>query len=44
MGIWIELGVFIIALAFGVRLIDVRRAQAESRARKAEDSGEPPSA
>lgn len=44
MGIWIELGVFIIALAFGVwQLIDVRRAQAESRARKAEDSGEPPS-
>lgn len=43
MGIWIELGVFIIALAFGVwQLIDVRRAQAETRARKAQETSEPP--
>jgi hypothetical protein len=43
MGIWIELGVFLIALAFGVwQLIDVRRAQAETRARKAMENGDPP--
>jgi hypothetical protein len=43
MGIWIELGVFFIALAFGVwQLLDVRRAQAETRARKAQENGEPP--
>ena len=36
MGIWIELGVFLIALGFGVwQLRDVKRAQAERRAREA---------
>lgn len=35
MGIWIELGVFLIALGFGVwQLRDVKRAQAERRARE----------
>lgn len=43
MGIWIELGLFLFALAFGVwQLRDVRRAQAETRARKAKEAGDPP--
>lgn len=43
MGIWIELGLFLIALAFGVwQLRDVRRAQAESRARREKEPGGPP--
>ena len=43
MGIWIELGVFVVALAFGIwQLRDVRRAQAELRAREEKDSSDPP--
>jgi hypothetical protein len=43
MGIWIELGVFIIALAFGVwQLRDVKRAQAELRARKEQEARDAP--
>jgi hypothetical protein len=45
MGIWIELGVFLVALAFGVwQLRDVKRAQAETRARREREAepGEPP--
>ncbi len=35
MGIWIELGVFLVALAFGVwQLHDVKKAQAERRMRE----------
>jgi len=38
MGIWIELGVFLIALGVGVwQLRDVKRAQAERRAREARE-------
>lgn len=38
MGIWIELGVFLVALGFGVwQLRDVRKAQAERLAREAAD-------
>jgi hypothetical protein len=38
MGIWIELGVFLIALGFGVwQLRDVKRAQSERRAREASE-------
>jgi hypothetical protein len=43
MGIWIELGVFIVALVFGIwQLRDVKRAQAELRARNASKAKEPP--
>jgi hypothetical protein len=43
MGIWIELGVFFIALAFGIwQLRDVKRAQAERRARKTDKAEDPP--
>ena len=39
MGIWIELGVFLVALGVGVwQLRDVKKAQAERRAREASDS------
>lgn len=38
MGIWIELGVFLVALAFGIwQLRDVKKAQAERRAREASE-------
>lgn len=38
MGIWIELGVFFVALAFGIwQLRDVKRAQAERLAREAQE-------
>lgn len=41
MGIWIELGVFFVALAFGVwQLRDVKRAQAEREAHEAHDARE----
>jgi hypothetical protein len=43
MGIWIELGVFFVALAFGLwQLRDVRKAQAASRARNKETEDPPP--
>lgn len=36
MGIWIELGIFLVVLAFGVwQLRDVKKAQAERRRREA---------
>ncbi len=35
MGIWIELGIFLVAIAFGFwQLHDVKKAQAERRARE----------
>ncbi|WP_291014594.1 hypothetical protein [Hydrogenophaga sp.] len=35
MGIWIELGIFFVAIAFGIwQLRDVKKAQAERRARE----------
>ncbi len=35
MGIWIELGIFLLAIAFGFwQLRDVKKAQAERRARE----------
>jgi hypothetical protein len=35
MGIWVELGIFVVAIAFGVwQLRDVKKAQAERRARE----------
>lgn len=38
MGIWIELGVFFVALGVGIwQLRDVKRAQAERRAREARE-------
>ena len=43
MGIWIEVGIFVVALAFGIwQLRDVGRARAELRARKEKDTGNPP--
>jgi hypothetical protein len=43
MGIWIELGVFFVALAFGLwQLRDVKKAQAERRARQAKAEDPPP--
>ncbi|MCU0926041.1 MAG: hypothetical protein MUF44_08365 [Hydrogenophaga sp.] len=42
MGIWIELGVFFVALAFGIwQLRDVKKAQAERRAREARERADP---
>ena len=46
MGIWIELGIFFVAIAFGIwQLRDVKKAQAERRAREraeaATSSGKP---
>jgi hypothetical protein len=39
MGIWIELGVFFVALGVGIwQLRDVKRAQAERRAREAREA------
>jgi hypothetical protein len=39
MGIWIELGVFFVALGLGIwQLRDVKRAQAERRAHEAQPS------
>ena len=36
MGIWIELGIFLVVIAFGFyQLHDVKKAQAERRAREA---------
>jgi hypothetical protein len=47
MGIWIELGIFFVAIAFGIwQLRDVKKAQAERRAREraeAASSGGPKS-
>jgi hypothetical protein len=35
MGIWIELGIFFVAIAFGIwQLRDVKKAQAQRRARE----------
>ncbi|MCU0956408.1 MAG: hypothetical protein MUF55_03490 [Hydrogenophaga sp.] len=44
MGIWIELGIFLLILAFGVwQLHDVKKAQAERRRREAAERADPPS-
>jgi hypothetical protein len=41
MGIWIELGIFLVIIAFGFyQLHDVKKAQRERRAR--EDAAKPP--
>ncbi len=43
MGIWIELGIFLVVIAFGFyQLHDVKKAQAERRAREA--AAKPPEA
>lgn len=40
MGIWIELGIFVVIILFGVQQIrEVRREQAKRAARREEDSG-----
>lgn len=42
MAIWMELGIFIVVLAFGVwQLWDVKKAQAERRAREKVDKSLP---
>ncbi len=41
MGIWIELGVFVLALAFGLwQLHDVRKAREATRRARAQDPGQ----
>ena len=41
MGIWIELGVFVLALAFGLwQIHDVKKAMKERQRREAEDKEE----
>lgn len=43
MGIWIELGIFLVVIAFGFwQLHDVKKAQAERRAREATNNQPPP--
>jgi hypothetical protein len=43
MGIWLELGIFLVILAFGVwQLHDVKKAQAERRRRDAAEHKDPP--
>ena len=42
MGIWIELGIFFVAIAFGIwQLRDVKKAQAERRARERAEAALP---
>ena len=43
MGIWLELGIFLVILAFGVwQLHDVKKAQAERRRREAAEQVDRP--
>jgi len=43
MGIWVELGIFLLVLAFGFwQLHDVKKAQAERRQREATERTKPP--
>jgi hypothetical protein len=43
MGIWVELGIFLLVLAFGFwQLHDVKKAQAERRRREAAERADPP--
>ena len=43
MGIWVELGIFLVAIAFGVwQLRDVKKAQAERLAREKADASKAP--